>query len=164
MELYAAIAFSVLNFGLILYLLSKVSQSKSINYDIQFKELAASLLRIEQVQKEEFRINRDESNKNSKENREELNNTLKEFKKELTDTLKLITVINNSNSKSVMDNNNLLKEEIKKSFKEFGDTFEKGILSFNNVQKEKLEQIDKQLSQLLIMSNRIEITSFKNLP
>ena len=71
------------------------------------------------------------------------------IKKELTDTLKLITEINNNNAKSITDNNNLLKEAVKNSFKEFGETFEKGILSFNNVQKEKFEQLDKQQGELL---------------
>ncbi|MFZ4715136.1 MAG: DNA recombination protein RmuC [Bacteriovoracaceae bacterium] len=99
--------------------------------------------------KDEFRQNREENNKVSKDNREELNNTLKDFKKELSDTLKLITEINNNNAKASTDNNNILKDEVKKSFKEFGDSFEKSIASFNNIQKEKFEQMDKKQSELL---------------
>lgn len=149
MEIYILIAISLVSLLAIIILFLRSKDTAPLNIDAQFKDLSNHLLKIEMTLKDEFRQNREENNKVSKDNREELNNTLKDFKKELSDTLKLITEINNNNAKASTDNNNILKDEVKKSFKEFGDSFEKSIASFNNIQKEKFEQMDKKQSELL---------------
>jgi DNA recombination protein RmuC len=99
-------------------------------------------LKIEQGLKEEFRVNREEVNKISKENRNELNNTLKELNKTLDEKLQLL-------SKISKDNNVELRIELEKSLKGVQDNFDKNVESFNKLQKEKFEQLELKQNKLV---------------
>jgi DNA recombination protein RmuC len=99
-------------------------------------------LKIEQGLKEEFRVNREEVNKISKENRNELNNTLKELNKTLDEKLQLL-------AKYSKDNNYELRIELEKSLKGVQDNFDKNVESFNKLQKEKFEQLELKQNKLV---------------
>src|SRR3989344_1049476 len=86
--------------GLLTLALVFIFRSKSVggtDLSPRIDEIIKSLTRVEQGLKDEFRVNREEGHKVSKDNRDELNVSLKDLKKELTDTLKTITD-QNSNS------------------------------------------------------------------
>ncbi len=131
---------------------------------VKMEDISKIIFKIEQGLKDEFRLNRDENHKLSKENRDELNASLKDIKKELADTLKTITEQNSANLKAVnstldeklqllaknsKDNNNELRLELEKSLKGVQDNFDKNVDSFNKLQKEKFEQLDLKQSQLI---------------
>ena len=112
-----------------------------------------SLTRIENNLKEDFRTNRDESNKLAKENRDELNNTLKEFKKELGETLKTIT---EQNQKALEKLTNTLEqkvsaltEKVDQNAKDSREQLAKSIKDFSDANTGALEKINKQVEEKL---------------
>jgi len=127
-------------------------------------DITKSIAKIETGLKEEFRLNRNENNNISKENREELNTSLKDLKKELSDTLKSIIELNSANLKEVnltLDkklqllaenskaNNIELRSELEKSLKGVQENFDKNVSSFNTLQKEKFEILERKQSDLI---------------
>ena len=137
----------------------------------QSVELKATLTRIEQNLKDDFRTNREENTSIAKANREELNASLKEFSKEQKDKfdefkqeqkeLKLKTFeqldkitekvegkLNDLNQQAQKDSN-LMRESLVNSFKGFQDIFEKNVKSFNDLQREKFDQLEMRQSKMV---------------
>lgn len=141
------IAIGILNFIFVFLFRKKTSDFDQS--DPRIIELLQVVSKLEAGLKEEFRLNREEGNKNAKDSRDELNETLKSFKKELSETLKLIIEQGNVNLKNFNENNTHLRDELIKSFKGFGESFDKGIEAFNNVQKEKFELLDSKQNKLI---------------
>jgi DNA recombination protein RmuC len=134
-------------------------------------ELQAVLAKIEISLREDFRINREENAKLSKDNREELSSNLKEFsgeqrnkfdelkgeQKELTTktveqlekvTAKIEEKLKGLNDQAVRDNN-LMREALVNAFKGFQETFDKNVMSFNELQKEKFGQLENKQNELV---------------
>jgi len=129
-----------------------------------FGDLSKSLSRIEQNLKDDFRINRDENQKVAKENRDELNNSLKDLKKELSETLKTIIDQNTTNLKEVnktlddklqllanneKEQNLVLQNKLEKSLKDVQENFDRNVKSFNDLQKDKFDQLEKKQNELV---------------
>lgn len=146
---------SLLTLIFVLFLKSK--SDPTIKFAGQLDEALKSISRLEQGLKDEFRTNRDEGHKLSKENREELTSSLKDLKKELSESLKSILEQNSSNLKEVnktldekllliaknsKEHNTDLRNELDKSLKAVQENFDKNVDSFNKVQKEKFEQLE----------------------
>ena len=132
-------------------------------------EIIKSLIRAEQGLKDEFRLNRDEGHKVSKDNRDELNASLKDLKKELTETLKTITDQNSNSIKEVnktldekllllatnsKTHNTELRSELEKSLKGVQENFDKNVESFNKLQKDKFEILEKKQSDLVTSTEK----------
>ncbi|MBM3428473.1 MAG: hypothetical protein FJX95_06795, partial [Bacteroidetes bacterium] len=98
--------------------------------------MEATLERMEKGLKEDFRINREETQNLSKENRDELNKTLKEFQKDLNDTLRLFKEENQKMSKDLLDT-------VKTEFKEFRSGFENNFKDFTENQRVKFDDLVK---------------------
>jgi len=94
-------------------------------------ELQAILAKIETSLREDFRINREENAKLSKDNREELSSNLKDL-----------------NEQASRDNN-LMREALINAFKGFQETFDKNVMSFNELQKEKFGQLEIKQNELI---------------
>ena len=94
-------------------------------------ELLAVLAKIETSLREDFRINREENAKLSKDNREELSSNLKGL-----------------NEQAARDNN-LMREALINAFKGFQETFDKNVMSFNELQKEKFGQLEIKQNELI---------------
>ena len=94
-------------------------------------ELQAILAKIETSLREDFRINREENAKLSKDNREELSSNLKSL-----------------NEQASRDNN-LMREALINAFKGFQETFDKNVMSFNELQKEKFGQLEIKQNDLI---------------
>jgi DNA recombination protein RmuC len=114
--------------------------------------------------KDDFKINREEGLKQSKDNRDELNKTLKDIQKDQKETLEKISNDNVSAfdkltdkleekldvlTKKANDNAKEARDENKTSFKEFQDGFAIKIKDFNEIQKEKFGQLDNNQKQLI---------------
>lgn len=94
-------------------------------------ELQAILANIETSLREDFRINREENAKLGKDNREELASNLKNM------------------SEQAAKDNNLMREALINAFKGFQETFDKNVLSFNELQKEKFGQLEIKQNELV---------------
>ncbi len=108
----------------------------------KFQELERSLQKVETSFREDFRINREENSAIAKSNRGELNETLKDFKKELSETLKEITTQVKIDSQQQRDN-------LDRSFKAFQESFEKSIITFNELQREKFTLLGEEQKKMV---------------
>ncbi|NLA25558.1 MAG: DNA recombination protein RmuC [Bacteroidales bacterium] len=105
-------------------------------------ELKSQLDRFEQDIKNEFRLNREESSDNSQKNRKELTDSLNIFRSELNDTMtKIMELTSNENKK--------LRDEIAQTFTRFQESFDKNVQSFNELQREKFNELDLRQNKLL---------------
>ena len=149
---------------LVMVIILKQKNTSDMILPNKLDDLDRSLSKIEFGLKEEFRTNREENHKQSKENRDELNSSLKDLKKELSETLKTITDQNANNLKEVnktldvklemlaknsKDNNLELRQELEKSLKGVQDNFDKNVDSFNKLQKEKFELLEEKQTKLV---------------
>jgi DNA recombination protein RmuC len=98
-------------------------------------EVQNGLLQIERNLKEDFRINREESSGIAKENREELNRVIAAFRNETTEAIR------NLSSQNV--------EVLAKSFKDFQESFDRNVKSFNDLQREKFGQLEARQNELV---------------
>ncbi len=109
--------------------------------------------RLEQILKEEFRLNREETSKNFKENREELNLSLKNILEQNAATLKEVNRTLDEKlqllAKNAKENQTELRGELEKSMKSVQDNFDKNVEALNKVQKEKFEQLEAKQTDLV---------------
>ena len=107
----------------VLFLLYRYgNQSKNDNIA---RELTLSVQRLEQLIRDEFRNNRDESRTLNKENRDETATANKEN-----------------------------REELKKSITDFSASFNQGIESFNKLQREKFTELEQRQQRLVESTER----------
>jgi len=133
--------------------------------------LTGNLSRIETNLKEDFRLNREENTSINRENRAEQGNALKEFTLELrgkfdelkteqkelaTKTLENLEKINakveerlNAQIKQSAEENKQMREAIEKVFKQFSETFDKNVASFNDLQREKFGQLEEKQQKMV---------------
>lgn len=137
----------------------------------QILELQSNLTKIENNLKDDFRTNREENATIAKDNRTELTSNLKDFtleqrakfdelKKEQTDlTSKTVEQLEKISAKveeklkglseQAKGDATLMREALVNAFKGFGDTFDKNIVSFNDLQKEKFADLEKRQNELI---------------
>lgn len=165
MEFYLLIALCLLCLAtFIMVLIFKPKNDTTGELALKIDSLGKSLDRLEPSLKEEFRFNREEGHKVSRENREELKSSLKEINKELNETLKSIIdqfalnfkEVNRTLdekltllSKNSKDNYVELRTELEKSLKGVQDNFDKNVESFNKLQREKFEQLEIKQTKLI---------------
>lgn len=135
MELtYLAIALSAVSLLILLYLSSKIQKSET-NYQPQFDQVNQSLQRLESIVREEFRNNREETAKLTKDNRNELSSSLKTALDEFRNTFE----------KSVNDFNQLQKDK----FANLEDRQNKLVESTEKRLDQMRETVDEKLSKTL---------------
>lgn len=127
--------------GLIAIVLLLRKSSTTVNSG-EGQRMEATLERMEKGLKEDFRINREETQSLSKENRDELNKTLKEFQRDLNDTLRLFKEENQKMSKDLLDT-------VKMEFKEFRSGFESNFKDFTENQRVKFDDLVKNTDKRL---------------
>lgn len=128
----ALIIISSLSFLLLLYLSFKFS---SFQDEKETENLTPVL-------KTEFKESRDELSKGLRENREELNNSIQKFQHSFHESLqKLNEVLNNSAKVN--------REELSKSLKEFQESFTGNVKNFNDLQKQKFEEMNRKQDELV---------------
>lgn len=160
MEILLLILIGLVAISIVMQFVLRTKPQEQTDISSKIDQFSSSLQRIEGNLKEDFRINRDESNKLAKENRDELNNTLKEFRKELGDTLKSITEQNQQAlekltntleqkltalTEKIDSNATQNREQLTKSIKEFSDTNTTALDRINNKVEEKLKALNDQI-------------------
>ncbi len=135
------LSFISIAIGLIAVLLL-LKKGSAVNAHVDSQRIEASLERIEKGLKEDFRINREETQNLSKENRAELNQTLKDFQKDLNETLRIFKEENQKMSKDLL-------ETIKTEFKEFRVGFEANFKDFTDHQRVKFDDLVKNTDKRL---------------
>jgi len=153
MEILIYFLLALVLVSIVLQFILRTKAADQTELTSRIDNFSSSLQRIEGNLKEDFRINRDESAKLSKENREELNNTLKDFKKELGETLKTIT---EQNQHALEKLNSTLEQKVTAliektdlNAKDSRDQLAKSIKEFSDVNIVQLEKINKQVEEKL---------------
>ncbi|KAF0196096.1 MAG: hypothetical protein FD166_2581 [Bacteroidetes bacterium] len=154
---------------LLLITRNRKSSDPEINSKIEF--LTGNLTRLESNFKEDFRLNREENAVLNRDNRAELGNSLKEFTLELRGkfdelkaeqkelagktleslekiTLKVEEKLNYL-SQQAGDQNKEMRESIEKVFRQFTETFDKNVASFNDLQREKFGQLEEKQGKMM---------------
>lgn len=127
---------------LLVTLLLKKQQGPDLSLQSKLDELVKSLSKIESGLKEDFRINREESDRQARENRNELKQSLESMAKSQSDKLEgMISKIDTVNK----DN----RESLVNSLKDFQQSFDKNVESFNNLQREKFGQLEEKQNKLV---------------
>ena len=135
------IALAILNLILVFVFKAKPN-TQNQELSLKIEALDKSLQKIENSLKEDFRFNREENATLAKDNRNELNTTLKDLKKELVDTLKEL------NEKAQKDNT-LMRDSLVNSFKGFEESFDKNVRSFNDLQRDKFNELNEKQNKLV---------------
>ena len=109
-------------------MLRKITQGKEdhtgAQLSVQIELLARRLDGIEQRLREEFRLNREESGKETRANREELSSALQLLQKNLSDSLQ-------------------------QAFRDFREAFDKNNHAFNEMQREGFRRLDERQEKLI---------------
>jgi DNA recombination protein RmuC len=167
--LFVLIVLLVLN--IILGFIFRRKQETDPGLKTGIDSLNGNLGRIEANLKEDFRLNREENATLNRENRTELGISLKEFTIELrgkfdelkseqkelaTKTLESLEKITvkveerlNILTKQAGDQNKEMRESIEKVFKQFSETFDKNVASFNDLQREKFGQLEEKQNKMM---------------
>ena len=116
-------------------------------------QFAAALQRIESGLKDDFRANREESNKVAKENRDDLTRSLTDFRKEQTETLKLITEQNQqalTRLNATMEQKLVtLTEKTEANAKESREELTRNITNLSETNLLQLDKINRNLDEKL---------------
>lgn len=135
------IALAILNIILVFVLKGKPN-TQNQELILKMETLDKSLQKIEYSLKEDFRFNREENAVLAKDNRNELNATLKDLKREVVNTLKEL------NEKAQKDNT-LMRDSMVNSFKGFEESFDKNVRSFNDLQRDKFNELNDKQNKLV---------------
>lgn len=144
--------------------------------------LQANLSKIESNLKDDFRTNREENASLVKDNRTELKDTLKDFmlvQSTKFDELKIQQTVLTTKTVEQLEKItakvedklnylnhqaktevNFMREALVNAFKNFGETFDKNIAGFNELQKQKFEELEKKQNEL-IKSTEIKLESIR---
>jgi DNA recombination protein RmuC len=139
--IYILIGLGIINL-ILLFVFKAKPNTQNQELILKIDSLDKSLQKIESNLKEDFKTNREENSNIAKDNRIELNNTLKDLKKELTDTLKEI------NEKAQSDNTKM-RDSLVNSFKGFEESFDKNVRSFNDLQRDKFNELGEKQNKLV---------------
>ncbi|MBU2650265.1 MAG: DNA recombination protein RmuC, partial [Bacteroidetes bacterium] len=113
------------------------------------KTLEERITRLIDKADENNNANRESLTKNLKEFSEEQKNKFNDLKNELTTlTFKTVDQLDKINLQAKEDSKQM-RESITKTFKDFQDTFEKNVESFNNLQREKFTHLEEKQNKLI---------------
>ncbi len=154
---------AIISFILMLIFLPKGKKERE-KLEARLGDLSQAIVRFEAGLKEDFRMNREEIANLTRDNRKEMNDSLKDLRDELARTLK---ALNESNlqqlsliNTQVQDklklltdqaktDNTQMRESLEKVMKNFQESFDKNVASFNDLQREKFGQLEITQNKLL---------------
>ncbi|MHC1773950.1 MAG: DNA recombination protein RmuC [Lentimicrobium sp.] len=165
------VIFLLVAVNIILAFLFRKVQGTDPALNAKLDTIGNSLLRLEGSVKEDFRLNREENATINRDNRAELGNSLKEFTLELRgkfdelkaeqkelgaktlESLEKITAKVEEKldvlAKQAAEGNKEMREATEKVFKQFAESFDKNVASFNDLQREKFGQLDEKQQKLI---------------
>lgn len=127
---------------LLLLLFFRKKESATASLESKIAELERSLNKIEVALREDFRINREENDRQARDNRTELAASLTKTGKEQAEKLEALIA-------KIEGNNRDLRSDIEKAFRVFADAFDKSVKSFNDLQREKFAQLEEKQTRLV---------------
>lgn len=154
---------AIISLVLILIFLPKGKKERE-KLEARLGDLSQAIVRFEAGLKEDFRMNREEIASLTRDNRKELNESLKDLRDELARTLK---ALNESNlqqlnlintqvqeklkllSDQAKTDNTQMRESLEKVMKNFQESFDKNVASFNDLQREKFGQLELTQNKLV---------------
>lgn len=170
--------FIILSFLLLVaavILLIRLSGKKEdTNLSLYFDHQTSLLNRIEGSLRDEFSRSREESQRNLRESREEMQKTITNFSEVITKTMTEIGKLQKEQLEgfaaqlksfqeqlALSDKNN--REEMKSSLKSFEEKFSLNVRDFNDLQRQKLDQMLQQLEKIReTMENRLKLLQDEN--
>ncbi len=149
-------------------------KKEDTNLSIYFEQQTSLLSRIESALRDEFARSREESQRNMRESREETQKTITNFSEVITKTMTEIGKLqkeqlegfaaqlkNFQEQLALSDKNN--REEMKNSLKSFEEKFSLNVRDFNDLQRQKLDQMLQQLEKIReTMENRLKLLQDEN--
>jgi len=157
------VVLAAINLLLVVFLL--LSRNKALDtVGKQILDLEGTFKKLESGQKEEFRLNREEASLLTRENRKELAESLKLLREEQQASFKTINENNlaqlqlitsqvqerlNLMAEKSKADNALMRESLEKVFKNFQESFDKNVQSFNNLQREKFSVLEEKQNKLV---------------
>ena len=168
MVLYVLIGFSVLQLMMVVVLLVRSKSNASESLLMRFEELRSAVTALESSLKTDFRSNREEMAAMAKSNREELAASVQHFRNEMMALLRQLT---DQNALALERLNRTLEDRVDAlsaknestlihAFRSFQEAFDKNVLAFNDVQREKFALlVDKQ--QDLVKSTELKLETIR---
>lgn len=151
--LFVAMACSVISLCLTILLLRRDSKSNGAEITGILQKLNFSVEQLNEGFAKELRVNREETNKLSKESRDELNSTLKEVKSEISDNLKSVVL---SSGEAFDKQSTKLDERLGKLILTIGENFKDcrselngSLKSFSETSNQHLDNIGKKVEDTL---------------
>jgi len=154
---------AVVSIILMLIFLPKGKKEKE-KLEARLNDLSQAFVRFEAGLKDDFRMNREELASLTRDNRKELSDSLKDLRDELAKTLK---ALNDSNlnqlnlintqvqeklkllTEQSKTDNTQMRESLEKVMKNFQESFDKNVASFNDLQREKFGQLELTQNKLV---------------
>lgn len=148
----------------ILILLSKPKNQDTTELKNHFDTIEQRQNQLRSDLLQEFKTNREESNVVARSNREELSKSFKELKGELGLSIEKLTAsnketlekLNDSITKSLdklgvkqSEDAEKARQDAKQSLKEFQESFDKSVKSFNDLQREKFSELELKQNKLV---------------
>lgn len=150
------------------------AKQEDTNLSIYFEQQTSLLNRIEGSLRDEFARSREENQRNLRESREETQKTITNFSEVITKTMTEIgklqkdqlesfaSQLKNSQEQQALSDKNS-REELKNSLKSFEDKFSLNVRDFNDLQRQKLDQMLQQLEKIReTMENRLKLLQDEN--
>ncbi|HEX2934496.1 MAG TPA: DNA recombination protein RmuC [Bacteroidales bacterium] len=158
----------------VILLIRLSGKKEDTNFSIYFDQQTSLLNRIEGSLRDEFARSREESQRNMRESREETQKTITNFSEVITKTMTEIGKLqkeqlegfaaqlkNFQEQQALSDKSN--REELKNSLKSFEDKFSLNVRDFNDLQRQKLDQMLQQLEKIReTMENRLKLLQDEN--
>jgi DNA recombination protein RmuC len=149
-------------------------QKEDTNFSLYFEQQTSLLNRIEGSLRDEFARSREENQRSLRESREETQKTITNFSEVITKTMTEIGKLqkeqlegfaarlkNFQEQQALSDKSN--REELKNSLKSFEDKFSLNVRDFNDLQRQKLDQMLQQLEKIReTMENRLKLLQDEN--
>lgn len=149
-------------------------KKEETNLSLYFDQQTNLLNRIEGSLRDEFSRSREESQRNLRESREETQKTITNFSEVITKTMTEIGKLQKEQLESFAAqlknfqeqqalSDKTSREELKNSLKSFEDKFSLNVRDFNDLQRQKLDQMLQQLEKIReTMENRLKLLQDEN--
>lgn len=112
-------------------------------------KIDSTLSKIDPLIRDEFRHNREESQKSAKENREEQANSLKSFEERFTQNVKAFNDLQRQKFEELIKRQDEIKKETESKLKEIRETVEVKLNSLQQDNNKKLEEMRKTVDEKL---------------
>ena len=150
MLLYIALAFQVIT---LVVVFSKKKSDATAIHESKLTETQQQLARLDQVLKDELRVNREEMGGVARENRKELSDSFHQINQTLIQQLTLLNKRIDENldlvKNQVKGDNLMMRDAMTNTITEFRKEFDNNVKSFNEVQREKFSQLEDRQGKML---------------